>query len=93
MTWSEKAHEAFSTTLEHPEDHSISAPLKFAGIKLGQDVMNVENQLRPGQLGNQGGKDFEIGDVMDMNEVVGVWRWFFVKNQKDRKRKARRRKK
>jgi hypothetical protein len=48
------------------------ANFKFAGVELGNNVVNVENDFAACQLGNKGGEHFEVRNRMYVHQLVRV---------------------
>src|ERR1017187_5099169 len=44
--------------------------MELARVELRNGVVDVENDLRPGQLGQPGGKDEEVRDIMYVDQIV-----------------------
>ena len=54
------------------EDQRVAAHAELGGVELGDDVVDVQDDLGPAQLGNQGRKHFEVRNRMDVHQVVGL---------------------
>ena len=45
---------------------------EFAGVKFRHHVMNIEDDLCPGQFGQPRGENEEVGNVVDVDQIVAI---------------------
>ena len=63
-------------SLDHLQQSDINAVFrlaKFVGKKLRQNIVNVQNDFCPGQLGQPGAEHQKIRHVMNVHQIIFVF--------------------